>query len=442
MTIRRLLSAALVLGAVLGGPAAAQDPQRGVFLTLEYDPRSMPGIAVIPMTGAFGDSVRAIIHRDLDLANRFTMIQLQGNDPTPFRNPAPRGGLNYGILGQLGARYAIEMQVVGPSLHLVLHDVTRSQVARVDDFALPEVALGRDWRMALHRAADRVHEWVTGTPGIAATRIAYMRGSVMRIVDFDGAGEVTVPTDENAISPAWHPNGTTIVYSTYGAESRVVVADLVTGRSRTLAGPARNTSYVAPVFSGNGTSVTFALATERGADLFTVPASGGAPSRLSVGRGTDNLHASYDPTGRRLAFTTNRSGNPEVYIMDADGSNASMLLPWPDVGDRSYRAEPDWSPDGQKVVLQSRINGEFQVVMVTLSDRRSRVLTSEGINEQPSWAPDSRHVVFTSSRTGSRQLWILDTETGRTRQLTRSPGSKLAAWSPRLVSLTPTQDRP
>ena len=119
--------------------------------------------------------------------------------------------------------------------------------------------------------------------------------------------------------------------------------------------------------------------------------------------------------------------------MDADGTNPEVLVRWPDVGDdNAYRAEPDWSPDGQKIALQSRINGDYQIVTVNVSDLSRRIWTSERINEQPSWAPDSRHLVFTSTRTGVRQLWILDTQTGKSRQLTRSPGSALGSWSPRL----------
>ena len=138
------------------------------------------------------------------------------------------------------------------------------------------------------------------------------------------------------------------------------------------------------------------------------------------------------PDGAQIAFISGRSGSPQVYIMDADGSNVQLLTPYK-AGVRSYRASPDWSPDGRAVAYEQQ-NGNFQIWMVDVRDRVPKQLTNEGENEDPSWAPDGRHIVFTSTRSGDKQLWILDTESGRARQLTHARGARLAAWSPILAN--------
>jgi TolB protein len=123
-----------------------------------------------------------------------------------------------------------------------------------------------------------------------------------------------------------------------------------------------------------------------------------------------------------------------VYIIDADGTNAQWITQIAgDLNEESYRAEPDWSPDGVTVAFQSRVSGRFQIMTVNLRDNSSKLLTDAGENESPSWAADGRHIVFTSSRSGSGQLWIMDTQSGVTRQLTNASGARYGSWSPRLT---------
>jgi len=286
--------------------------------------------------------------------------------------------------------------------------VSAARVLNVGEFVLPGTALGRDWRMGVHRVSDEIERWMTGARGISATRIAYVRGTSMRIIDADGADEITVPTDEGSVSPAWNPSGMMLVYSTIGANSHIVVVDLATGRSRSLIGPTRNTTYATPIFTPDGKAIVYA-------------------------QGTDNTSPAPSPDGRRFVFMSGRTGHPELYISDADGANADVLTDY-EQSDKNFRADPDWSPDGRVIAYSERTRDHFQVRTVLANGSTPKYLTSEGENEQPAWAADSRHLVFTSTRTGVRQLWIIDVESNRMRQLTKSAGARLAAWSPRLAN--------
>jgi TolB protein len=287
--------------------------------------------------------------------------------------------------------------------------------------------------MALHAATDAVEEWITGSRGVSATRIAFVRGGRLYVVDSDGVGDEPLGDAAAGLSPAWQPNGRHIAYYALGAAgSRIVSLDVGTGKSRTIV--ARNGLNVTPTFSPDGSTVLFASGEDEGVDLYAIPADGGSPRRVTVGHGTDNISPSFSPDGRRIAFTSGRSGHPEVYIMDADGTGAELLTPFA-FGDQYYRSNPDWSPDGRTVAFQSQLAGQFQIMTIGLRDRAVKQHTSESTNEDPSWAPDGRHLVFTSSRSGVKQLWVLDTESGRVRQLTHGGSARLGAWSPRLVTV-------
>lgn len=420
-----MVAGAFVLSAAWSA-AVAQDTTRGVRIGLTYDPGTKPGVVVLPIQAPTGDSLVAILERDFDLSNRLTVVRLAGAPPS-----AGAGGrLNYPFYGTVGAAAVVQASVTPRGVHVALHDVAKGAVATVQDFPLTDAPYSRSWRHAVHGIADQIEEWITLRRGIAQTRIAYVRGNDIHVVDFDGEQEQAVPVVGAALSPAWHPNGQLLAYNTYGPESRIVIHDLRTGRSRNF-GAQRNVTNLTPTFTPDGRSLVYSISTENGADLYLMPLEGDAfPRRVTVGRGSENVGPSFSPDGNRITFTSDRTGHPEVYIMDADGTNADIFTAF-DFGDQNDRASPDWSPDGRQIAFQSRIDGRFQVFTMSIRDRQPRQLTSEGENEDPSWAPDGRHLVFVSTRTGTRQLWILDTESGKLRQLTRAGGTRLPAWSPR-----------
>lgn len=427
-------AAALTLLGVASVAVHAQDTTRGVRIGLRYDPGVKPGILVLPVAGANGDSIRAILERDFDYSDRLAVITLSAADAALLEGRAPSGApvpMNFELFARLGAAAVIKVTPTATGLHVALHDVQEKKVARVHDFAISETPLSRDWRHEVHGIADTIEEWITTQRGIAQSRIAFVRGNVIRIIDSDGAEEVAIPVSGEAVSPAWHPSGHLIAYSTFGLQSHVYVHDLRTGRTRDL-GSQRNTTHVTPTFTPDGRSIVYTLATEQGADIYQRSLDGDAfPRRLTIGRGSINHQATFSPDGNRLAFMSDRLGPPQVYIMDADGTNADLFTAF-DFGDQNYRSSPDWSPDGRQITFQTRIDGRFQIFTMSLRDRQPTQLTSEGENEDPSWAPDGRHLVFVSSRSGTRQLWVLDTESRRVRQLTKAGGSRLPAWSPRL----------
>lgn len=431
-----LLTASLAALSLLAGSSAlAQDTvsQRGVRIGLTYQPGSRPGVVVLPVAGAAGDSLQTIVARDLDYSDRVTVIGAAGAEATALRG-AGTGPVNFALWKRLGAAAVVRLQPSATGMTVNVYDVGTGRAVYSDSSALPEPALGAEWRMAVHRTSDDLVRALTGAQGIAATRVLYVRGGRVYVTDSDGWGDRPVGSDGPALSPTWGPGGGRVAYSVLGdAGSRIVVRDLRTGAARTVGAP--RGLNITPAFSPTGSMLVFAHGQENGTDLMATDASGTGPlRRLTVGRGSDNVSPSFSPDGRRIAFTSGRVGHPEVYLMDADGSNVELLTPF-NYGEQNYRSNPAWSPDGRLIAYQAQIGGTFQVLTISLRDRAVRQLTSEGRNEDPSWAPDGRHLVFTSTRTGVQQLFVLDTETGRARQLTTAPGARLASWSPVLGAL-------
>jgi TolB protein len=407
--------------------AHAQDTSHAVRIGLTYQPGTKPGVIVLAVRGAWGDSIQAIIARDLDYGDRVEVIGLPGS-PAASSLQSIGPGVSYPLWKSLNAAAAVQATVTTTGIHVAVHDVTGRKIVQVTEFPLPITGGSEEWRLAIHGVADVVEQWITGTRGVAQTRILFVRGGRVYVVDSDGYGERLVSDAGLALSPAWAPDGHTIAYSVLGSRGwSIVTKDVAGGAGRSL--PSTLTGLnTTPAFAPAGGALAYSHGDEAGTDLMLVDLAGGAPSRITVGHGSDNTTPEFSPDGRRIAFTSGRAGHPEVYIMDVDGSNAELLTPF-NFGDQNYRSNPDWAPDAQHIAFESQIGGMFQIMVISLRDRSVKQLTSEGVNEDPAWAPDARHLVFTSSRTGVKQLFILDSESGRARQLTHAGGARLAAWS-------------
>ncbi|GAC1484602.1 MAG: hypothetical protein NVS1B5_05090 [Gemmatimonadaceae bacterium] len=296
-------------------------------------------------------------------------------------------------------------------------------------------SLGRERRLGIHVVSDEIERWITGTRGVAATRIAFIDGKKLKIVDSDGANERTIPTVGAALSPAWHPSGRFLVY--VDADDRgtqIAQVDLRTMKAR-LFGASDRGLNITPIYTKDGKNIVWASGGDAPAELIIATATGDdSVPKPFVGRtGFETTSPSFSPDGKQVVFMSPRPLTPQLYIMNVNGTGLRLLTPVVP-GKRSYRTGADWSPKGDEIAFQQQ-NGDFQVWTIGVKDRVMRQLTTEGENEDPSYAPDGRHMSITR-RLGAigdpRSIWVLDEVTGRLRQLTVTGDARLSDWSPRL----------
>jgi len=425
-----LLAATLLLTT----SATAQNPDQGVRLGLNYAVGTRPGVLVLPLDTTAADSVRAILQRDLDYDDRVTIVALDAPSARALI-PARGDKFNYPLFAKLGVVAILRPQRSLTGITVSMYDVASKKLVKSAGFPLPEDRASRIWRLTVHGVSDEIGRWIFGSRGAAQSRILYTGGDgQIWIIDSDGANARKVTAVDRAMSPAWHPGGEMFAFAGFTSRgTQIGVYSFATGEMRWKSATRRGLN-ITPAFAPDGKTIAYANGDERGTDLMIADLDDDGPARrVTVGRGSDNTSPTYSPDGRQVAFMSGRSGHPEIYTMDADGTNAQLLTDF-NYGEQSYRASPDWSPDGRRVAYESRISGDFQIMTIDLRDRSTKQYTSDGENEDPSWASDSRHLVFSSTRSGVRQLWIVDTETGRLRQLTHASGSRLPAWSPILAA--------
>jgi TolB protein len=454
----RLLFVLAVLSAYPPIHLSAQDTaaiDRGVRIGIIYRPGVRPGVVVLPGREPALDSVRTIILRDLDYSDRFEVITLPGGDsirsdvppppPPPSGSGAATGArarpgrpsLNYSLYQALGADFAVDVRLAGAdSTVVVVHDVAAGAVRRTFRQRLAGPGTS-GYRLAVHRLSDQILQAALGAPGIAATRILFVRDGKVYRIDQDGAEPTMVSsTDRQAMSPAWARDGRRFAYMEFaGGHGQLFTQDVATGRRVSVVTTGSTLDFT-PAFSPDGKTLAFSRATEAGTDVYVVNMRDNCClQRLTVGGFSDNLSPTYSPDGQRIAFVSTRPGLPQIYVMAADGTDQQLFAPF-DYGVTGSSNAPEWSPDGQSVAFHRDVGGTLQVFVLDVRTRTVRQLTSLGRNEDPTWAPDSRHLSFVSDRSGYRQLWVIDLETGRIRPLLQQSGARLPAWSPRIPEVS------
>ena len=142
----------------------------------------------------------------------------------------------------------------------------------------------------------------------------------------------------------------------------------------------------------------------------------------------------WSPDGSRLAFTSPCRGNRDqypgasVWTMNADGSNQLPLATAPG-GDY----DPAWSPDGDRIAFSSLQDGRPQVYVINLDGTgRTNLTNSLAYESNPSWAPSGTQLIYTSARSGVSEVWVMSADGSGKQRFSRSAGrdNREPTWSP------------
>jgi len=127
----------------------------------------------------------------------------------------------------------------------------------------------------------------------------------------------------------------------------------------------------------------------------------------------------YSPDGKRVAFQSDRTGNPEIWMCDKDGQNLTQLTFFR----KGIAGTAQWSPDGSEIAFDYRATGMSDVYVINVTGGVPRRMTTEDADDSvPSWSRDGKYLYFASNRTGSLEVWKMPVEGGPAVQITRHGG--------------------
>ena len=161
-------------------------------------------------------------------------------------------------------------------------------------------------------------------------------------------------------------------------------------------------------------------------EVFVMNADGTGVEQLTYNLAVESV-PSWSPDGRRILFQSDRDGEGDIYVMNADGTGVARLTENP-AGDY----DPSWSPDGRRVAFESYRDGNYEIYVVNADGTGVARLTENPAGDyDPNWSPDGRHIVFHSERDGNREIYVMNADgTGVTRLTENPAGDYDPSWSP------------
>lgn len=189
-------------------------------------------------------------------------------------------------------------------------------------------------------------------------KIAFERfGKIYVMNNADGKHLINLtPNQPGSTAPAWSPDGRRIAFAR-DRDIHVMNANGENSVNLTI-NPERETD---PAWSPDGRKIAF----ERGWDIYVMNANGKRPIRLTFVIGF-NREPAWSPDGRKIAFRSNRDGNWDIYVMNADGTEQVQLTNTDSLPNDFpvYNRNPFWSPNSRKIGFDSNRNGNYEIYLM------------------------------------------------------------------------------
>lgn len=338
---------------------------------------------------------------------------------------------------QEGIRYVVTFKANEESVEL---DVFNVQTGLAKTFSKSL----RDKEAALHALHDEMHKWLFNAEGIAQSKILFARQDLHETKDkrtwtssiwevgYDGKNARKIlSTAGYSVTPYAIPGSNEFFFVTYKeGVPKIHLANKKNGTHKPLVSLRGNQFLPTVSFSRN--RFAFICDASGRADLFVQPFDAkkgplGKPMQAYSFPSSVQASPTLSPDGSRIAFVSDKTGTPRVYVINTPRYTRGNKLPEAKLLSKACRenTSPHWSPDGTKIAYSARIDGVRQIVIYDLQTDQEWQVTAGPVHaENPSWAKDSIHLVFNSVDGNTADLYIVDIHEKKATRITSGPGKK------------------
>ena len=268
------------------------------------------------------------------------------------------------------------------------------------------------------------------------------RSKEIFVMDWDGFNPQPITRHQSlALSPSWSIDENFIAYSALVKHKRtkkrnwdLFIYDIEKNKHFHVS--SRMGVNSGSVWSPDDESLYLTISKDGTPDIFLINRKGKILNRITHGPGRSmNVEPDINFDGTKLAFSSDRSGRPMIYVMDIKTKKTRRVT----IAGR-YNASPSWSPDGKKLAFAGFDQGHFDIFVMDADGTNLVRLTTArkpngqfANNEDPTWSPDGNHIMFVSNRTGNKQLFIANPDGSNVQRITWDQYNYFKPkWSPLL----------
>jgi len=282
-------------------------------------------------------------------------------------------------------------------------------------------------REAAHRFSNIIMKELTGIDGFFTSKIVLVVGGKKRdlfIMDYDGfnTGQLT-SHDANVMSPNCSRDGRKVVFNSDKIwDQDIYVLDLIPRVRETKISKPFILEQSAE-WSPDGSRLAFSSS----GDIYVSNSSGKGLKKLTSGYHID-VSPTWSPDGSSIAFVSDRSGNPQIYVMSASGGTPRRIT------SGGYNTDPAWSPNPRvnKIAYVNVTGSQANIFTVNPDGSEVNQLTSgTRRNETPSWSPDGHFITFSSNRNVTSDIYIMYLNGENQQRLTKGGGKRFPTWCKR-----------
>jgi uncharacterized repeat protein (TIGR01451 family) len=189
--------------------------------------------------------------------------------------------------------------------------------------------------------------------------------------------------------------------------------------------------------SGGLGKIAFSSERDGNREIYVMNADGSSQVRVTNNNATEDFPA-WSSDSSKIVFTSNRDGNVEIYVMNADGNN-QVRVTNNSVDDFS----PVWSPDGSKIAFTSNRDGNREIYVMNADGNNQVRLTNNTLDDEfPVWSPDGSKLVFASNRDGNREIYVMNADgSSQVRVTNNNATDEFPVWSPDASKIVFTSNR-